>query len=930
MKKKRIVMRFISLGLCLCLLTGVIAGCKKESISEEDYTEGSVSSPIVYNSEGQFTTTVTLEGTQFLDGIEVKDVTVQYQKIDERLYEEMDSLPTVTDENGEEMVEIPEKYRSTVTAQVDQITQSDSKTLEISFTDSTAKEAVPDGYTILVDKKRVENGKPMAAYGEIQYPSVIAQSDVEEVLSSSRNFNTTLTLENGFFQDSVTVDDITLGEAFEGMTVVGIQDKGGSLEISLSGTINSQGNYSSGSIRVAKEAVKDGINDVLCDIPVKTPSLMCDISGLTYENGFAVLPIHLLDATFNSEIREDSFAFAGQEGITVKAFEKTSDTQGVLTLDVPAADIDEAASLLDGGEITLEAEAVSCGEEITAVVYASQAQPKVVFDYVEEQDGKIILTLDIRVQNGSFTGTLADAVTVGGDLTGAQISFATDGDQMYDQMLVTLPASGDLEGLDLTGTVTFAAGCMENLWGTPSEEITIERGFSQETLGKTTGSSVITSIGDFLTGTVGSSLANGITIWGGISSLKDIGSTIGQWMGIVESPGANELRILNLVTELNQKVDEISNKISALNGKMDYINAANKVDSFNSRLNSLYETTESFYRSINSSLNSVLKTAQQTRVLGMDGQMRDAYTLTINGEQYEIPEEFYNAYQDTKTVNTTDANTIKRWTGYESTYDQLMERIAEATIQVSKNEYSKESIDVIFKNLSNDIVAQDLLGAYDLTKDYQYNFSTQSCIPKEKYRSYINGVMQTALITTLSVVKSMYPDRDCSDIMGALEKLGQYMDNNSDYPTIKDDKYIYFHIPGKWVEKELVCIALNWERSEWYGALTNTQIDDFIRRLDGKTVRQELEGAGFIIAEKQDSGSGVRTPIEKGVTQSLTLRIWREDDDSFFTGYTRDYSQVVSLDTANPKQEKYKAYDHTWNLFKSKVKEYPVYSFRYE
>ena len=49
----------------------------------------------------------------------------------------------------------------------------------------------------------------------------------------------------------------------------------------------------------------------------------------------------------------------------------------------------------------------------------------------------------------------------------------------------------------------------------------------------------------------------------------------------------------------------------------------------------------------------------------MDGQMRDAYTLTINGEQYEIPEEFYNAYQDTKTVNTTDANTIKRWTGYE-------------------------------------------------------------------------------------------------------------------------------------------------------------------------------------------------------------------------------------------------------------------------
>ena len=196
------------------------------------------------------------------------------------------------------------------------------------------------------------------------------------MLSSSRNFSTTLTLENGFFQDSVTADDITLGEAFEGMTVVGIQDKGGSLEISLSGTINSQGNYSSGSIRVAKEAVKDGINDVLCDIPVKTPSLMCDISGLTYENGFAVLPIHLLDATFNSEIREDSFAFAGQEGITVKAFEKTSDTQGVLTLDVPAADIDEAASLLDGGEITLEAEAVSCGEEITAVVYASQAQPQ--------------------------------------------------------------------------------------------------------------------------------------------------------------------------------------------------------------------------------------------------------------------------------------------------------------------------------------------------------------------------------------------------------------------------------------------------------------------------------------------------------------------------------------------------------------------------
>ena len=49
-----------------------------------------------------------------------------------------------------------------------------------------------------------------------------AQSDVEEVLSSSRNFNTTLTLENGFFQDSVTADDITLGEAFEGMTVVGL------------------------------------------------------------------------------------------------------------------------------------------------------------------------------------------------------------------------------------------------------------------------------------------------------------------------------------------------------------------------------------------------------------------------------------------------------------------------------------------------------------------------------------------------------------------------------------------------------------------------------------------------------------------------------------------------------------------------------------
>lgn len=793
--KKRMWTRIVSGALVGVMMMTMFAGCdnKKE---EEQGIQGTATD-MSYNAEGKFTTVVTAEGVSFPEDISTEKVHAGYYVVDEKALNE-----AIAAEGDKEESDInPQDYSTEVTAKVDGVTRKDEHTLEITFSDEKAEENKPSGYGITVIGKTDDVKNAVMAKAKVVYPEYTLTPNVTSVSALDKEVRLTLELNEGEYADGVSKEDVTLSGAFENLTIADLSASGKNLTMQLTGEIvkhESSNAYLDGGVCLDSSAVVDGAKPIEVFIPVDDVAVSLDTAKLTAENGKVTVPILLGGYRFTDKATAGSFEM---DGASITGFEKKSDTEGVLTLNVSSAkDKNSAAAVLDGKNLTIAADAVGSSEALTAEADLSSAAFYPVFDYAEEKDGKYNMTLILYANAGTFAESLENGiVSFTDDFKDASVVSITRTGDTTAELKFTLPSNGvSVEEMNLNGTVKLEAGALVSRWGDPTaRETSYTREYSRASMGRLFTEMEVGQIKDIVGGF-------GNTTWG---SIVDVGSGVFsgisavysglEMLGVIESEKAKLDKIYAAVMELHDNFNGLSMEIDGLRGDM----AGASIGDF------------------------------YTDKLMMLAQYRKYALGKIQNAQKQLKEQGVTA----PTESPEKAG--EAWGEY---MGQVMKQVADndrdGTFTFLKNYFTTVYTAVTTTSSGN------VLDSFDKYMTYYYNFDVQGYDDREAFRTAIQFEMLNTYLLLCSYYQ--YGDEDTytiQELTNQYEKLNSVMEQKAvQRRTDKFDKYMY--VANRDVSFNGFERFDNWDS---FMEITDSIASAFSKRLHGRTIKEELESVGW-------------------------------------------------------------------------------------
>ena len=894
--------KFVTVGLSLLLTCSValsaMCGCapKEENITEVTAT------PVSYSSEGKYTTELT--GADF-SGLKEEDVKVYYTDLDEAAYQtalqNAASEATPYDPNSEpgelvvsdEELEAPNvdvsEYYETKEAKITEFTASSSK-MTVSFTDPDAGASRTAGYTVIVESRKI------AGSVDVNFKQFTLTPDVEYVPSTATDVKVTLTLD-GEFEEGLTADKadeyLSLGGSFKGMEIESLSAAGKNLTVQLTGDLKKEevsNAYTEGMIFVAAEAIKDAREAVTAKVPVEQLSAYFVGEELAKSGSYFTLPLALIDCGVDlSALSPTDISFyrmgeSGEEaanGVSVTKAEKQSDDEVLLTLDIAdAPDRNAAAEAINGTTVKIGSGANAF--EFSANVSAASFYP--VFDYVEKAGSDLEFTLELYAHSGTFKSELSSAdFTFAQDFAGATFLSADVQSDTVAELKFKVPANGQtVDSLDVNGGVTLAAGALKNSWGDPtSEAASYVRSYSQESLGKDldltlTGDDLATIqkiVGGFGNTTAGTLAAIG----SGLASGGTAVLTILDLTGIMPSKESQTLALLKQVAE---KINAIQN---LLNRQMAMMHDVQR-QVYKSDL-SPFDTQVGNISTLNKIVSGFLAAAALDTSLGVEFPLTDEELSELrvkdsgNKFQYkDTTEEQSKALKQytndlVTAVKNAEAANNPKYRGFEEAYKQLESICRSVLVQLTKE---------------ND---QNPMAVFDKMCTYTFNFSTGSYTTRYAQRLNLAKTLESALdniaiyygcdadnpvfksaeesyekflslinddtsggkaIGKFAVVKQTYPehmDRTAYCYVLGLDILlddsfvGQYYwQGPYGMWPYRYDYYSYESDSAFYTSRSLYPTNANSRRSKNF---TDDEIEEFVYRMSGRTLRQEFSLAGF-------------------------------------------------------------------------------------
>lgn len=782
--------RIISGALAGVMLMTVFAGCSSKE-EEKEGIQGSATD-MSYNAEGKFTTVVTAEDVSFPEDISAENIYIGYFVMDEK------ALGEALDAEGdkEESDVNLDDYSTEVTASVDSVTRKDEHTLEIAFSDGKAAENKPSGYGIAVKGKKDDGKDAVLAKANVVYPEYTLTPNVKSVSALDKEVRLTLELNEGSYTKDVSQEDIQLSGAFANLTVADLSASGKNLTMQLTGEIlkdESSNAYLDGGICLDSSAVVDSAKPIEVFIPVDDAAVHLDAAKLTAENGTVTVPILLGGYRFTDKAAAESFQM---DGASVSGFEKTSDTEGVLTLDVPGvSDKNSAGAALDGKNLTIAADAAGSSEPLTVEADLGSADFYPVFDYAEEKDGKYDITLILYANAGVFAESLEDdMVSFAGDFEDASVVSITRTGDATAELKLSVPSNGvSVEEMNLNGTVKLEAGALASRWGDPTaRETSYTREYSQASMGRLFTEMEVGQIKDIVGGF-------GNTTWG---SIVDVGSGVFsgisavysglEMLGVIESEKAKLDKVYDAVMSLHDDINGLSMEIDGLRGDM----AGASIGDF------------------------------YTDKLMMLSQYRQ-YALSKIQNAQKKPEDDGEA-----------------WGEY---MGQVMKQVADndrdGTFTFLKNYFTNVYTSVTTTSSGN------VLDSFDKYMTYYYNFDTMGYDEREAFRTAIQFEMLNSYLLLCSYYQ--YGDQDTSTIQNLtsqFEKLNSVLEQKAVQRRTDGDVYMYAAKKTLYISRESISYWNNGTKFTW----TDSVISEFNSRMHGKTVEQELEMIGYEKSNDRD------------------------------------------------------------------------------
>lgn len=806
--KKRMWTRIISGALVGAMMMTMFTGCDNKK--EEEYVEGEASE-VSFNTDGKFTTTLTAENGNYSEDIAAGDVKIAYNHLDQEAYEK-----ALAEEGDVEESKIDyEKYVSQVDASVDSVTRKDEHTLEITFTDAKAAENTPDSYGILVNKEKSGTKYDLVAAADVAYIEHTLTPNIESVSAFDKDIRLTLELDEGEYADGVSKEDVTLSGSFANLTVADLSAAGKNLTMQLTGDIirdEYSNAYLSGGVSLAPSAVVNGAKAMEVYLPVDDVMVYLDASKLTAENGKATVPVVLGGYRFTDKAAAGSFKL---DGATVIDFEKTGDTEGVLTLTISGAkDKNSAAAALDNKTLTVAADAADSAEDLSVELELSSAAFYPVFDYAEEKDGKYNITLKLYANSGTFAESLENGmVSFADDFEKAAVTSITRENDATAELKITLPSGGvSVEEMNLNGTVKLAADALVNRWGDKAAETAYTREYSQESMGRILTDMEIGQIKDIVGGF-------GNTTWGTISSVG--GGIISGVSGVYSA-----LEIIGVIESEKAKLDKIYASIMKMHDELSALSTmvSSEFDKLNGNITGA--SVGSFYTD---------------KLMMMNEYRRDAMNDIRNAQ----------ANLKKQGINPPTSN------DYSDAWKEYLTQVMETVKNSNSNNFSY--LQNYFTNVYTSVTVNgngNVLDTFDKYMTYYYNFESQTYAEREEFRTAIQFEMMNAYLLLRSYYEyGEHNEFTVQELNSRIEKMNSVM-KQKEVKRRGPDKYgqeqTYMYAANCMVWLKLTGNVWNPRTGLCYREWSDAMIGGFNQRMRHSTILQEFKSVGFNIKEGRD------------------------------------------------------------------------------
>lgn len=818
---RKSIKRFTSVLLSAAMVSSFafgITGCNKSTDSssassavstdsniEDNGTEAQADA-VEYSSKGVYTTTLKLENGGF-DGITADDVQIAY--VSEQP-EKSDETEGGTDgENGAKYAEVLET------------TVNSDGSLSVTFEDKDAAAQKTQYYVVLIEKISV------GAAVNVNFKEHNLTCDKDYVLSTDNAVKLTFTLDEGEYAQDVTKDDISLAGSFENMSVDSVSAAGKNLTMQLSGDIaflESSNAYLDGVVTVSSDAVQDSILPLEAHVPVNTQGVYFDVEKLGAADNKITVPLVLVGTADITAFTPDDISFDGAD-ITVESVSIIGDDEVSVVLNADGAvDKNSAAAILENSAVK-----VLDSDLVTGFTSASFYP---VFDYIDEKDGNFEITVEIYANNGEFAdGLSASSVSFGGDFDGAAATSLTRTSDTTAELIFTIPTNGqNTETIDLDGEIILSGGALINRWGdAKTEETSYTRNYSAENYGRG-----IDYDTDFLSV---------------FEDLAGLGDNISSVVGGVESACEAITWALNLagISTGNDKDDQIIAEINRANQRIDKI--------------------EQDLAEQNALLRQIIERDYQKTLGDFDGILMKMEQACHRADTY--------LQETAAVVQQPTSDDEQEWIDYSQAIVGEMSKFGEY------NETMKEIRDGFNKALTALKADSSInpITSFDKLCTYRFNFETQSIETRLGYRHYIENAMDKALFHILVYygygnpvgVDNAAIKNYKSEFLDVIKSLNKYpVSLSTSYyifenvlPFYDDVKYLNVEKPE--LERYTYCYVLNksvnldrfrvytedeFKKSKSQSSImkaefNESQLNEFVSRMAGRTLQQEFELALF-------------------------------------------------------------------------------------
>ena len=586
----------------------------------------------------------------------------------------------------------------------------------------------------------------------------------------------------------------------------------------------------------AKDIVDAG-REYTVRIPVQTEAAYFKSEELKVNGAKYTLPLVLIDCGIDvANIQASDIAFYDTTtnkpaGITVESVKKNGETL-TLTLAIDGDGTKNyAAEKIDGTTVKI-------GTDFDFIAHVASASFYPVFDYAEDSGNNIRVTLELYAKNGTF-GTISETMfSFDGDFAEAQVVSVERKSDSVVEAVIDVPANGmTAENLDMTGGVTLKEGALVNVWGESASETSFTRSYSNESMGRDLTGTDIDVIKNIVGGFGNTPFGTVTSVASGVASGANAALTILDLTGIMPNKTSQTLTLLKDVEEKINNIQYILNKELGIVKEMQKQLYTQDISDFDTDLGDL------------STLNN-----------------------TVTGYFRTGAEKLGVAQPEAETQEDVEKNTAA-WKEYA---EELSTKIKSedkpgSTFEGFKDKFSKlESLFIRVASQVNKESGQNPMAVLDQLCTLTYNFDTIAYIPRAAQRSNIRYELEKAFINIAMYYSCDMENESVKSAKNSLQtfenliredsdpnKCGQFADRKrTDGMALCYIKgYTFFTGADYWeddllgsAQRYAILLGKDPQIYDTFDKKDDFEEDertDFVSRMNGRTIREEIELAGF-------------------------------------------------------------------------------------